>query len=45
MAITEAMEQAFQSTLPVWGATRDAAGRNDDLGFQSTLPVWGATGQ
>ena len=35
---------AFQSTLPVWGATLYYA--EDDrasLEFQSTLPVWGAT--
>ena len=33
----------FQSTLPVWGATKLLPGLNKLLGFQSTLPVWGAT--
>ena len=35
----------FQSTHPVWGATRirrESVGR---LQFQSTHPVWGATGE
>jgi len=37
---------AFQSTLPVWGATytRRYHQRHTCV-FQSTLPVWGATGQ
>ena len=40
----EKAQLQFQSTLPVWGATKDpsmvsAASRL----FQSTLPVWGAT--
>ena len=41
--IALADDQAFQSTLPVWGATaaRDHYDK-EDL-FQSTLPVWGAT--
>ena len=35
----------FQSTPPVWGATRCRRGRNKvDTAFQSTPPVWGATG-
>ena len=33
----------FQSTLPVWGATRDAMVEHMRSVFQSTLPVWGAT--
>ncbi len=34
----------FQSTLPVWGATYEAALALERTGaFQSTLPVWGAT--
>ena len=33
----------FQSTLPVWGATRPLRGGVDYKIFQSTLPVWGAT--
>ena len=34
----------FQSTLPVWGATRDWMKQSlFDMIFQSTLPVWGAT--
>ncbi len=34
---------AFQSTLPVWGATPPRPVRSPNLAFQSTLPVWGAT--
>ena len=34
----------FQSTLPVWGATRPAVEKLAEMEFQSTLPVWGATG-
>ena len=33
----------FQSTLPVWGATRLAGCSMPPAEFQSTLPVWGAT--
>ena len=33
----------FQSTLPVWGATRPAFQQMIADAFQSTLPVWGAT--
>ena len=33
----------FQSTLPVWGATRARRIMTDMKKFQSTLPVWGAT--
>ena len=33
----------FQSTLPVWGATRDHKEDTHHDKFQSTLPVWGAT--
>ena len=33
----------FQSTLPVWGATRGIGSSVARLRFQSTLPVWGAT--
>ena len=36
-------DQAFQSTLPVWGATTVICSRTCPLRFQSTLPVWGAT--
>ena len=35
--------QAFQSTLPVWGATQVLDKPIDYPVFQSTLPVWGAT--
>ena len=35
--------KAFQSTLPVWGATRVGSSSWVALQFQSTLPVWGAT--
>ena len=34
---------AFQSTLPVWGATRMREIQAEIVKFQSTLPVWGAT--
>ena len=34
---------AFQSTLPVWGATVSEEVEKFDTEFQSTLPVWGAT--
>ena len=33
----------FQSTLPVWGATRAGGDVVPGSLFQSTLPVWGAT--
>ena len=33
----------FQSTLPVWGATRCITVHCSNFRFQSTLPVWGAT--
>ena len=33
----------FQSTLPVWGATRCKRNLQGSETFQSTLPVWGAT--
>ena len=35
----------FQSTLPVWGATRDLEECSDSVKFQSTLPLRGATRQ
>ena len=34
---------AFQSTLPVWGATTKIRKISVIRLFQSTLPVWGAT--
>ena len=34
----------FQSTLPVWGATKSGFLQARAKIFQSTLPVWGATG-
>ena len=34
---------AFQSTLPVWGATNESKLESACMKFQSTLPVWGAT--
>ena len=33
----------FQSTHPVWGATKVYIGTMAELEFQSTHPVWGAT--
>ena len=38
-----AAKDAFQSTLPVWGATKCRQSRSRETRFQSTLPVWGAT--
>ena len=35
--------KGFQSTLPVWGATRARVPSRRVRLFQSTLPVWGAT--
>ena len=44
LAVTS--EVAFQSTLPVWGATsRLRQLLSSCRVFQSTLPVWGATGK
>ena len=37
--------RAFQSTLPVWGATLETGSSLVCDIFQSTLPVWGATYQ
>ena len=37
-------DRLFQSTRPVWGATRTLPGRSPrKTRFQSTRPVWGAT--
>ena len=42
---TEEYCSSFQSTLPVWGATKASSGlAGYSWRFQSTLPVWGATG-
>ena len=38
-----AQQPIFQSTLPVWGATKQASHLSSWVLFQSTLPVWGAT--
>ena len=35
--------RGFQSTHPVWGATRSPCPGEERTGFQSTHPVWGAT--
>ena len=40
---SEVGRRAFQSTLPVWGATPERYANRSGKGFQSTLPVWGAT--
>ena len=41
---TDDRAKRFQSTRPVWGATRGGACRPvAQAGFQSTRPVWGAT--
>ena len=37
------LEQIFQSTRPVWGATMKKAKKAMCNVFQSTRPVWGAT--
>ena len=37
------IHQRFQSTLPVWGATKVQRTQFTFYEFQSTLPVWGAT--
>ena len=37
------IDQLFQSTLPVWGATWSVTQLFTLVRFQSTLPVWGAT--
>ena len=37
------IQDRFQSTLPVWGATRKKEKAALCCQFQSTLPVWGAT--
>ena len=42
---TRTMELVFQSTRPVWGATRDSYEFVNGFEFQSTRPVWGATCQ
>ena len=38
-------DNVFQSTLPVWGATKARGIWTCWRRFQSTLPVWGATGR
>ena len=40
---TKSAACAFQSTLPVWGATIHMRDKLAGALFQSTLPVWGAT--
>ena len=37
------LDEGFQSTLPVWGATATGDTAISANIFQSTLPVWGAT--
>ena len=40
----QSCQEEFQSTRPVWGATRTLPGRSPrKTRFQSTRPVWGAT--
>ena len=39
----ELESKLFQSTLPVWGATKGKEEHTMGKLFQSTLPVWGAT--
>ena len=43
MADRARSSRVFQSTLPVWGATREEVSSSFTNWFQSTLPVWGAT--
>ena len=40
---TVKLDERFQSTLPVWGATTLRVSDTQLFIFQSTLPVWGAT--
>ena len=42
-ALRAELEQAFQSTPPVWGATIPLLRDKAIVLFQSTPPVWGAT--
>ncbi len=41
--LRSSIRASFQSTLPVWGATKARRILADIKKFQSTLPVWGAT--
>ena len=43
MAFNRDEAEKFQSTLPVWGATKYGYDVSAMTQFQSTLPVWGAT--
>ena len=43
--VVAGIENLFQSTLPVWGATWTLTPRLSLAIFQSTLPVWGATAE
>ena len=43
--VSALVAQGFQSTLPVWGATKPDIYPIILQEFQSTLPVWGATGR
>ena len=38
-----AIDEKFQLTLPVWGATTHSLKKHTMILFQLTLPVWGAT--
>ena len=40
-----AIDEKFQLTLPVWGATTHSLKKHTMILFQLTLPVWGATKQ
>ena len=39
------VREQFQSTRPVWGATKQKCKQSFPQGFQSTRPVWGATAE
>jgi len=41
--LTGPLLQEFQSTRPVWGATRGRSEMLAAMKFQSTRPMWGAT--
>ncbi len=40
---TKSINQKFQFTHPVWGATDYTLADHETLAFQFTHPVWGAT--
>ena len=45
LSVADALALQFQSTHPVWGATKLISKASNKVKFQSTHPVWGATQQ